>query len=802
MQPTPTPTAYNGHAPQPRSRNAQHAGSAPVATFAVAFFDRTSDNAPKQKHLSLDELPALFTTHTTRADKEGPLFSPALYHPRKQRKAENVEAVSCLVFDFDGDADPLEITRQLDEQGLCYTIYTTWSHTRAAPKFRIVIPLAAPVAGEQWQSFYRRAAIHYGQGKADPKCKDASRIFYLPACPPEHENEAWSFLQPGERLLHPDDVPAAPEPPQRPATRPTATAPGDLRPYVRAALMRELAAVRNAPNGHRNDTLNRAAFALGTIIAAGELDAAQVKADLLDAATAADLPEDEARRTLENGLQAGSKKPRQLPEPRQQQRRAQTAAPSLNDSAPQSSTPAMSQAPKSAPAFAVTDTGNAERFAAQHGQRVRYCYPLAQWFIYDGQRWRLDLAGEIERHTKTTARSIYAEAAAEPDDARRAEVVKHARRTEAEVGRAAMQKLARSEPGIPIMPEQLDADAHAFNVANGTLDLQTLTFRPHQREDLLTHLAPVVYDAAAPCSIWRGCLERWLPNEATRDFVQEAVALSLWGVPQDEFWIFLYGDGANGKSTFVRVVEWLCGDYGHKAQAETFMDTARERERGKPAPELLALKGKRLVTVQETAQRHRLNEALLKDLTGRDRITARGIHSKHETTFTPQFTLWMFGNHKPQIKDTSAGTWRRLRLIPFTQTIPEAERDPHLADRLRTELPGVLNWALDGLRRVRERGLVVPDAVRAATNEYRTEQDTFGAFISDRTVSGPRCEATAAQLWKAWEAWCSENGEREGNQTNFASELKRRGFENFHSRSGKKWRGIAVLADQQHELSV
>jgi putative DNA primase/helicase len=448
--------------------------------------------------------------------------------------------------------------------------------------------------------------------------------------------------------------------------------------------------------------------------------------------------------------------------------------------------------------FELNEIGNGKRFAAHHGDALRYCASREQWQAWDASgRWQPDLSGEAERRAKQTSRDVVSQAARENDDDRRARLLKHAITLTKRATRETMLKDAASEPGMSVTLEAFDTNPHAFNVANGTLDLKTLDFGEHRRDDLLTQISFVVFDAAATCPAWIVSTERWLPDAATRDFVQEAVGLSLLGIALDEFWLFLYGDGANGKSTFIRVLEWLFGSYGHKAQAETFMQTKRDRESGRPSPELLALKGKRLVTVQETAQQHRLNETLIKDLTGRDSITARGIFAKAETTFMPQFTLWMFGNHRPNIKDTSAGTWRRVRLIPFGQTIPENERDSQLADKLRAELPGILNWALEGLRRVQQRGVVVPEAVRAATDDYRSEQDAFRAFLTECTATGPRCEATAAQLWAAWCAWAKQNGEPEGTQRSFGLELRRRGFEKHTDRAGVKWRGMGILESEE-----
>jgi putative DNA primase/helicase len=153
----------------------------------------------------------------------------------------------------------------------------------------------------------------------------------------------------------------------------------------------------------------------------------------------------------------------------------------------------------------------------------------------------------------------------------------------------------------------------------------------------------------------------------------------------------------------------------------------------------------------------------------------------------------MFGNGKPRITDTSGGMWRRPRLINFGQPIPLNERDPQLSEKLRMELPGILNWALDGLRRVYERGLIVPEAVKAATDDYKEEEDRLAGFLKDCCVTGPNYTSTARDLWAAWSGWCSQNGEREGSQRAFGTELKSHNFTPSKSGSTRGWKGIGLL---------
>ena len=223
--------------------------------------------------------------------------------------------------------------------------------------------------------------------------------------------------------------------------------------------------------------------------------------------------------------------------------------------------------------------------------------------------------------------------------------------------------------------------------------------KPHSATDLLTKCAGTKFDPSATAPTWTTrALEKWIPDAATRDYLQECAGLSLSGEVRDEFFNVLYGDGDNGKTTFLAPLQEICGDYFQHSKAEIFMRPKFARDGEAAQPALLSLQGARLVTVSEVESEHEMSAALVKGLTGRDPVKVRGAYDKRATTFRPQFTLWMFGNDKPKISDASKGMWRRVRLIEFNQTIPQHERDEMFAEKLEAELPGILNWALDGLK--------------------------------------------------------------------------------------------------------
>jgi P4 family phage/plasmid primase-like protien len=754
----------------------------------IAFFNNKRDNAPKQKCPTLDELRAVLTNHSTRANKDGPLLAPASFKQGSTRAKENVETVSCFVLDFDDGTNPLDATRALDEAGYCYIIYTTYSHTREHPKFRVVVPLARPIAGKDWPDFWLRAAMHFGRGEADKSAKDASRIYYLPSCTPEGEAEAYSFYFPGTRLLHPDDVPAAPQPELKSVTRPKvpATAADNLRPYVIAAFSREVEAVRNAPNGHRNSTLNKAAYSLGQIVAVGELTEEQTFAALTDAALTAGLPESEARATIRSGIEGGKKAPRQLPTPKVPVEPARAIIEATLSNGSHSNVQAAHATPSS---FALNDIGNGQRFAAQHGASVRFCHAWGRWIIWDTLRWRTDENGAVEQLAKETALSIADEARQAPDDQRPA-LLKHAATTIKRAGRETMLKDAASEPGIPVAPNELDADPFLINVQNVTIDLRTRETRPHNRRDLLTKVAPVAYDPHATCPLWRS-----FTNEITdgrphiAEFLQRAVGYSLSGDTREQMMIFLHGIGANGKSTFLETLLKLLGDYALQTDSDLLL--AKAQTGGVPN-DVARLRGARFIAASETEDGRRLAESRIKALTGSDTITARFLHQEF-FDFKMTGKIWLATNHRPMIRGTDHAMWRRVRLVPFDVIFDGDRRDPALPAKLIAELPGILNWALDGAIAWQRDGLAAPAEVQAATNQYRAEMDIFGAFLGDCCMVAPNCEVTTKAFYNAFRQWCDDNGEREQTQTRVGKTMRERGFEPARGRDGRNiWRGVGL----------
>ena len=445
--------------------------------------------------------------------------------------------------------------------------------------------------------------------------------------------------------------------------------------------------------------------------------------------------------------------------------------------------------------YNLTDLGNARRLVHRHGRNLRYCWLWRKWLVWDGKRWVKDDTGEVYRLAKETVSSIYQEAAAAPNDEARKELGKHATRSEAGARIKEMVDLARSD--VPVMPDELDASPDLLNTESGTIDLRTGELQEHRREDLITKIAPTTYrpDAAAPT--WEAFLERVLPGEDLRAFVQRAVGYSATGDTSEQCMFINHGGGANGKSTFQEAIAAALGDYAMRAPTEMLL---AKRSDGVPN-DVARLKGARFVSASETEEGRRLAESRIKDLTGQDTITARFMKAEW-FDFAPTHKLWLSTNHKPEIRGTDAAIWRRIRLVPWAVTIPPAEQDKKLPIALRHELAGILAWVVRGCLQWRREGLQAPDEVRKATGEYRAEMDVLAGFLVECCELDTGHWEYAKDLYECYKRWCDENGERPEPQRKFGGRLGERGFQRDRggSRGAGIWRGVRLTEGEKEAL--
>lgn len=444
-----------------------------------------------------------------------------------------------------------------------------------------------------------------------------------------------------------------------------------------------------------------------------------------------------------------------------------------------------------------TDVGNARRLVAEFGDDIRYMHPRGCWLAWDSKRWAWDERDLVELHAKQTVAGLFCEIGNISNQTERNALISHAMKSEGAARIRAMVQLARSEPGIAVLPNELDADDWVLNVDNGVLDLRTGTLRPHDRGALLTKLAPVVFDPTAQAPVWNSFVNTVFKNDGDLiSYVQRVSGYSLTGCVSAQILVFFYGLGANGKTTYLETLAGVMGDYATQAAPNLLL----EKKNDSHPTEIADLMGRRLVMSTEVDQGRKLSEALVKQLTGGDKLKGRFM-GKDFFEFRPTHKLFLAANHKPVVHGNDEGIWRRINLVPFNVVIPKAQRDPNLMTKLAAERAGILNWLLRGCLDWQRSGFATSKAVEDATLGYRQEMDRMAGFLRDCCVLGPYA-AKAADLYQAYLGWCARNVEAAVQQRTFGLMLGERGFEGTKLHGLAGWKGLrpktpAELSDER-----
>ena len=344
-----------------------------------------------------------------------------------------------------------------------------------------------------------------------------------------------------------------------------------------------------------------------------------------------------------------------------------------------------------------------------------------------------------------------------------------------------------AKPELWAEASNFDHDHWLAGCHGGVLDLREL--RLVTPASVVTKRLGTTFDPNATCPAFERFLEQiFAGDEDVIRFLQRAVGYTLTGRTTEQCLFVLIGKGANGKSTLSRLLDQLLGDYAGSTPMQTLMQSRYGSEK---TDDLAALRGKRFVAAQEGEAGERLAEAKIKLMTGGDPITCRPLYSSYET-FVPQFKLWLATNELPRIVGTGEAIWRRIHVIEFPVTIPREERDPNLFEKLVAELPGVLNWALDGLAEWNETGLNPPEGVTRATGEYRGESDTVRQFLAVCCAGDEAARTSVRDLHNAYAAWCDQSGLDALPINQFGKELGRFGFELVKLRTGNYRKGVRL----------
>lgn len=444
--------------------------------------------------------------------------------------------------------------------------------------------------------------------------------------------------------------------------------------------------------------------------------------------------------------------------------------------------------------YSYDDTGNAERFTDLHGDYLRYSHIRKNWYFYNGKLWETDQQGKIktladEVIEKMKQEKIYVSDGVDEEEAEKI-FRRHLKSTRNHNGKTNMIK--ESQHLLPIDLEEFDNDPYLFNVQNGYLDLKTGDLNDHDKNKHFTKISNVEFTDKADCPLWDDFLNQIFDGDKELiDYLQRAVGYSLSGSTEEQMMFILYGNGRNGKSVFLDIINELFGSYATNIQPQSIMV---KQQSNNANPDIAKLNGARFVTTTEPSDGMRFDEGLIKQITGGDRVTARFLY-EDEFEFTPQFKLWMATNHKPIIRGTDDGIWRRMAVVPFTVQIPLDKVDKQLTNKLKREITAIMNWAVEGYLKWQEHGLAEPQTIKDQRRTYRTEMDSIEAFIEECCELGDHHAIKGSKLFESYDHWAKENNQYRMTNTKFGREVSKK-FTKFTS-NGVRYKGLKVIEEKE-----
>lgn len=434
----------------------------------------------------------------------------------------------------------------------------------------------------------------------------------------------------------------------------------------------------------------------------------------------------------------------------------------------------------------LTDTGNAYRLVTRHGKNLRYCHPWKQWLVWNGRRWKPDAEAEVYRKAEDAVGSIGEEIRAHPE--RSKALAAWLKQSLSRARLENMVALATKQEPVSILPERLDSDPFLLNCINGTVDLRTGDLRPHSREDYLTKSAAAEFDPDARCDLWHSFLKQVLPDVGLRHYIQRVAGYALTGDVSEACLFFLYGTGANGKTTFLNTLMHLLRDYASPAPRDLLFKRGLDSH----PTGMATLFGKRFVTCVENELGQQLAESFVKQITGGDKLMARRLYQDY-WEFDPSHKIFLASNYKPVILGDDNAIWRRIKVIPFVWQVPQEKMDKRLESKLWKERTGILAWAIEGcLKWQQEAGLHPPAAVQEAVQEYEAESDSVGQWLDDRTARDRRARTPSSDLYDDYESYCDVMQMPAQSIRVFADRLKREGLRNYRYREQRVWEGIVL----------
>lgn len=444
--------------------------------------------------------------------------------------------------------------------------------------------------------------------------------------------------------------------------------------------------------------------------------------------------------------------------------------------------------------YELNDTGNSRRLVDRFGGYIKFNFENKMWCLWNGKFWQNDITKQIKTFAEVIISDMKSEAFRADDENERKAKLKNVQRAYSSAGKEAMLKECQHQETIPAVNNDFDSYEMLLNTESGIVDLMSGEILEHDKKYMLSKIIPSHIDMQKEPKQWLKFLDEvFLGDKEMVSWIQKAVGYTLTGSTREQCLFICYGDGSNGKSVFLDIVSRLLGEYAVNAQVETILE--RKNGSSNYTSDLARLKGARFVTTGENNEGSKMNEGLLKQLTGGEKITARFLYGT-EFEFYPNFKLWLATNHKPIIRGTDKGIWRRIMAMPFLLQVDGKKRDKNLVFKLEQELPQILGWAVKGaLRWQKEDGLEpLPKLIKESVQDYKNEMDVISAFLVEECYNETDWETSSKDLYSEYEKWAKSSNEYLMSATKFGRELAKR-YTKERKSYGVVYKGIKLKKD-------
>jgi len=464
------------------------------------------------------------------------------------------------------------------------------------------------------------------------------------------------------------------------------------------------------------------------------------------------------------------------------------------------------------------EDGDAALFIKKFRDRYLYDHSSGRWHHFEKHHWEEDLIDNVMASVQDVAKlyedeykrqadlAIDATRKMEKDQAQKCNALMKEILSRIKLLRAMNRKkdvvsLAKTGTGtLGIAGTEWNTNPMRLGCKNGVIDLGTGILRPGKPSDYIKVVAPIEYEPDARCPVWEEYLNSTFGGDRELiAYIQKRCGYAITGQTTEHDFIFLEGPGRNGKTTFIEATQYPLGDLAGQIEVEALLTQIKPRQAGSPSPELMALREKRSICAVESDQGKSLNAGRVKWLTGGDTLVGREMYGKRQISFTPTFKLWFVTNHLPHIDSEDFAIWSRIRRIEFkfafvSEPKEENERkaDPFILEKLKKEASGIFTWMVAGCLMWQAQGLTPPDIVKAATENYRCDEDIINRFLHDVCTFGKNERTKAGELYQAYQRWCQKNGHRAMSGTRFGKNMKKN-YDHYEERHFTFYVGIDLL---------